>query len=183
MKLLSLNCNQCGAPLEAPQKAKSVVCTFCEARLAVKQTASAFYTESLEHVEAPTQTIQNDAEEIRVQKELLRIDREWDEQREGFVRRDQHGNIRVPSRSDAISIGVGVAIGSLAVIAMAFIPGVPGAFALFGLAAVAAGAVFVVAVWGNVKKYEEKRDAYQRRRQVILDKLRSIEGPGILHTR
>ena len=33
MRLVSLNCNQCGAPLEVPEKVQFLTCGYCSARL------------------------------------------------------------------------------------------------------------------------------------------------------
>jgi DNA-directed RNA polymerase subunit RPC12/RpoP len=50
MELISLSCNNCGAPLEAPESAKYLTCAFCGSRLSVQRTGSAYYTNVMEQI-------------------------------------------------------------------------------------------------------------------------------------
>ena len=57
MKLLALNCNRCGAPLEVPQKAKFITCTFCQTQLSIQRSGGAAYTEALEELGERTEQL------------------------------------------------------------------------------------------------------------------------------
>ena len=39
MKLFSLNCNKCGAPLDVPGKVRFLTCQYCSAKLSVQRTS------------------------------------------------------------------------------------------------------------------------------------------------
>lgn len=54
MKVIPLNCNHCGAPLEVAAKAKFVTCGFCNTRLSIQQTGSTYSTEVLEDLKETT---------------------------------------------------------------------------------------------------------------------------------
>ena len=57
MELITLSCNQCGAPLEAPPSARFLTCAHCGSRLSVQRTGSAYYTEVMEQVATNTAQI------------------------------------------------------------------------------------------------------------------------------
>ena len=109
MKLLALNCNRCGAPLEVPEKAKFVTCTFCQTQLSVQRSGGAAYTEALEKLDERTEQIADDVEILKLQAELDRLDREWTSGRERYMRTNQEGVMSVPNRSAAV-IGMIISI-------------------------------------------------------------------------
>ncbi len=57
MRLLSLTCNHCGAPLEVPAKTRFLTCNYCSSRLEVHRSGSAVHTEVLEAIEERTKKI------------------------------------------------------------------------------------------------------------------------------
>ena len=73
MKVISISCNHCGAPLDVPLKTRYLTCSFCESRLEVQQSGNAYFTSVLEAVSQ----IEEDVGTIKLQNELERIDREW----------------------------------------------------------------------------------------------------------
>ena len=73
MKLLALNCNRCGAPLEVPQKAKFITCTFCQTQLSIQRSGGAAYTEALEELGERTEQLVDDVEVLKLQGELNRF--------------------------------------------------------------------------------------------------------------
>ena len=79
MKVLDLNCNQCGAPLEVPAKARFVTCSFCNTRLQIQHQGAAAYTEVLEEMSGDIQQIRRDVA-------IQRLDQEWMIKRERYVR-------------------------------------------------------------------------------------------------
>ena len=93
MKLISIACNNCGAPLDVPLKTRYLTCSFCESRLEVQQSGNAYFTSVLEAVSE----IKEDVGTIKLQNELERIDREWEMERSGLLVTDKHGRSSVPS--------------------------------------------------------------------------------------
>ena len=59
MQLISLSCNKCGAPLEAPEGANFLTCGYCGSRLAVQRNGSAYYTQVLDQIDHKTTQILN----------------------------------------------------------------------------------------------------------------------------
>ena len=114
MKLLALNCNRCGAPLEVPEKAKFVTCTFCQTQLAVQRSGGAAYTEALEKLDERTEQIADDVEILKLQAELDRLDREWTSGRERYMLANKEGVMSVPHRSAAVIGMIISTVGGLA---------------------------------------------------------------------
>jgi LSD1 subclass zinc finger protein len=114
MKLLALNCNRCGAPLEVPEKAKFVTCTFCQTQLAVQRSGGAAYTEALEKLDERTEQIADDVEILKLQAELDRLDREWTSGRERYMRADNNGVMSVPTRAGALAVMLISTVGGIA---------------------------------------------------------------------
>lgn len=76
MKVTSLACNNCGAPLEVAETTKFATCTHCGSRLSITHTGSAAYTEVLAQIGQHTEQMSDDLAAIRLHNELERLDRE-----------------------------------------------------------------------------------------------------------
>src|SRR5215207_11359057 len=86
MELETLNCNNCGAPLQVPESANFVTCTHCNSQLAVKRTETAHYTEVLQRLDNRTSEMAKELRQLKLQNELMAIDEAWeDEQREYLI--------------------------------------------------------------------------------------------------
>jgi DNA-directed RNA polymerase subunit RPC12/RpoP len=172
MKLLTLSCNECGAPLEVPAETKFVTCGYCSARLSVQRTSSAVYTEVIEKIGEQTEKLAKDVEILKLQNELARIDREWSDQRERHMVSGKHGR-HEPGSADVIApvlvsvVAVVITFGMLASPA-------PGT-ALFGLLFIVFGIVMAVANAGKANAYSQAREQYEWRRGQLLTRLRQHE--------
>ncbi len=82
MKVESLACNNCGAPLEVAETTKFATCTHCGSCLSITRSDSAAYTEVLAQIGQHTEQMSNDLIAIRLHNELERLDRDWQTQRE-----------------------------------------------------------------------------------------------------
>jgi Flp pilus assembly protein TadB len=78
MKLITLSCNQCGAPLEVPEETRFLTCRFCTSLLAVEHSESAVYTRVLEALERQTSELAHDVKAMKLQQELEQLDRSWE---------------------------------------------------------------------------------------------------------
>lgn len=175
MKLLTLSCNECGAPLEVPAETKFVTCGYCSARLSVQRTGSAVYTEVLEKIGQQTDRLVQEVETLKLQNELARIDREWSDRREGLMARDKRGNRHVPSVVGSVIVAIIMAVFGIFWTTSAAAAGAPGVFPLFGL-------IFVllaigIGIGGCVKavNYSEAESEYQRERSGLLSRLQARE--------
>ena len=85
MKIVHLTCDQCGAPLEAPARARRFACDYCGSKLEVDASKP-------EHPPRPPQMEQSDELRRRLQK----VDDAWVRDRERFVRKGRDGFSRIP---------------------------------------------------------------------------------------
>ena len=96
MKLTPVTCEKCGAPLKVREDARFVTCAHCETQLRVERTEGTVSTVVLEkQVEA----IADQVDELRAEAEVARLDREWEQEREGLMIRTKEGGRVVPSES------------------------------------------------------------------------------------
>ena len=84
MKIISLNCNHCGAPLDVPAKAKYVTCGFCDSRLQVQHTGNTYSTTVIEQLVEQANQIQEDVEFLKRQAAIAELDERWKRQRSKF---------------------------------------------------------------------------------------------------
>lgn len=117
MKILSLNCNECGAPLDVPRKAKYITCGFCDSRLAVQHSGNTYSTEAIEQLVKTTAAIQNDVQELKDRAAISELDRDWEREKRSYVVKAKNGSESLPSMPGIVVqgvIGIGVALFALA---------------------------------------------------------------------
>jgi uncharacterized Zn finger protein (UPF0148 family) len=163
MKVLNVSCNNCGAPLEVPHKTRFVTCTFCESRLEIQKTDSAYFTSVLEAVHE----MKDDVETIKMQNELERIDREWSMEREGMMRTDKHGRSHVPSVANAGFVMVGGCV--MGVFALNMMPSGMNMFGVVFIVISVAGGLLTLT---RAKRYASRRRNYESRRRGLARELR-----------
>lgn len=172
MKLLSLTCNHCGAPLEAPTKTRYLTCAYCNSRLEVKREGQAVYTEVLEAIEERTARIAEDVETIKLQNEIERLDREWTLQRERYLVKGQEGDISVPSTAGSVVGGlVGAGFGVAWTIFTASI-GAPFIFPVFGILFIVLALAGTFSGTAKAEAYRLEQGSYESRRRALLARLR-----------
>lgn len=172
MRLVSLNCNQCGAPLEVPEKVQFVTCGYCSARLSIQRSGGAVYSQALDEVEKRTEQIADDLETIKLQNELASLDRQWMLDRDKYRVKGRDGEYSVPSQAGSI-VGMILAAGfGLFWTVGAASMGAPFFFPLFGI-------VFVIlAIGGGISSlnkaaaYQDSHGIYEARRKSLLQQIR-----------
>lgn len=173
MKVISLNCNDCGAPLDAPEKAKFITCSFCNSRLAIQRTGSSYSTELLEELRDTTQSLADDVAKIKTRSEIEELDRAWELEREDFMVSGKDGRRSLPTKGGSIVGGVMVAcIGIFwTIFTSGITAGAPGAariFPLFGLLFAGFGVVMSFLGYQRADAYERAHREYQDRRQELM---------------
>ena len=172
MKLLSLNCNHCGAPLEVPAKARFVTCAFCDASLVVQRTGSTYSTSVLEEIRQTTHALARDVAEMKAASEIEQLDREWALQKEELLGQSKDGRMSVPTKTAAI--GGAVAVGGFGLFWTVMAAGITGhsnapgflsCFPLFGLLFTAAAIFSGISMYSKADKFERAQRRYQRRRR------------------
>jgi Flp pilus assembly protein TadB len=169
MELLSLACGHCGAPLEVPDGTRFVTCGYCSSKLEVHRSGGAIYTEVLEALQKRTEEIADDVEILKLQNELERIDREWQENRAGYMIGSKHGASKPsPIRGTiALLFGIGCIIYFIVTSGRNVSP-VP-IFVMF---------IFIFLGLLNIKKSRELtklKNEYERRRVNVVQSLRNCE--------
>ena len=173
MKILTLNCNACGAPLEVSAKAKYVTCRYCEAQLVVKHEESAAWTEAVEEIASNVAVLELDVE-------LMKLDREWEQEREGLLVLDSYGHLREPHPlSWFLPIPVFVLGGIYLLINSSFRSFGGGVVPVLGVSVPIAFVAFLG--WRELRKKRALESAQrryeERRRELILEaKSASAEG-------
>lgn len=167
MRVESVSCNNCGAPLEVEAGTTSVTCGHCGSRLAVKRTGSSLYTELLEKIDQKTDAMARQLAELRHHAELERIDREWEQERQGFLTTDKRGNTHEPTTAGAILMGVIlIGFGLFFAVTSGGI-GAPFIFPLVGLGFAGFGVFMLVAGPAKAREYQRAQEAYRRRRAAV----------------
>jgi len=86
-----LNCNHCGAPLSVPETARFVTCSHCHAQLAIHHEGAAVFTEMLGEIAERTANIEEHLDELRLEKDLERVDAAWEQERREIMVGGENG--------------------------------------------------------------------------------------------
>jgi hypothetical protein len=177
-EVISVNCNHCGAPLQVSPGTRFLTCSYCGSQLAIHQSGGAFYTEVLQDIDARTQRIEQDVQEIKRQNAIEQLDREWESRRQSFMVRNKDGSTRIPTTAGGI-IGAFIAIvAGVAWMIFTSSAGAPAFFPLFGLVFIGAGVFGAISSMTKATGYEQAEVFYQRRRQELLNQpLREESNP------
>jgi LSD1 subclass zinc finger protein len=166
VRLETIACNQCGAPLSVPEAAQFVRCNHCAASLAVRRNESVTYTEVVEKLVAHTSKLAGQIAHLRFQNELERIDREWEYEREGYLVKQKDGSLVEPSRASAIFFGVIFAIiGLIEIVITIAAGGWP--FAVFGVVIALIGFGSAVSGARAADAFKRARARYRRERSSL----------------
>lgn len=103
MKLISLVCVSCGAPLQVPANAQFITCQRCQCHMAVKHNSSAAWTERIEQIDRRTQQLAEQMAKLQYENEVARLDREW-MARPDVQQRFRWGRSTTPSRVGALVV-------------------------------------------------------------------------------
>ena len=77
--IITLSCNKCGAPLKVPAGTAYATCAHCGTSLQIHVGEGAYYTSVLESLGASVNRIDQDVSAIRLQGELERLEKDWEE--------------------------------------------------------------------------------------------------------
>lgn len=171
MKLIALNCRNCGAPLQVPDDLKHVTCMHCETQLAIVHEGGAAYTEKLDALSERTDQIEDKLAELNRRQKLTALEQSWQREQESLKIRAKDGSAHLPSKTGGIITGVaGVCVGIF--IMMLGIGSVGGSEAGGGMVLIGFLFIFIGiggAIWQvhRADKYEKAKQRYQSRRRQI----------------
>lgn len=82
MELQTVQCSQCGAPLPIADATRFVTCAYCRARLAIRRTAAALFTEQLQDVALQARALAADVRFLQLERDLEALDAGWKREQE-----------------------------------------------------------------------------------------------------
>ena len=179
MKVISLNCNHCGAPLEVPAKARFVTCGFCEARLSIEHTGNTYSTSVLDELKQTAEQIARDVAELKSNSEIQQLDGQWEQTRRQHLITHKSGQQSLPTKSGAAFAGIAIGTFGIFWTIMAFqitsagsrmgAPGATRIFPLFGLIFVAFGVFTVFRSFTKADAYQKDQKKYRDQRRRLFD--------------
>ena len=174
MRLLAINCGHCGAPLEVPPKTRYVTCGYCSTRLEVHRSGGAVFTEVVEALAARTESIAEDVELLKLRRQLEELDRKWMADREEYMIRGQHGEMRVPQRI-SLEYGMVGALFALAAFSALLAAGAGGTAAF--LSVVIGIPLAIACLWSvsernkKAAEYAQRHRQYKQQREAICEQV------------
>ena len=176
MKVVTVDCNSCGAPLEVGEKTRFVTCRYCSKRLSIQHSESSVYTEVLDDIKESTDKISQDMEVIKLQNQLEQLDREWMLQREKFMITSKDGGRHLPTAGPGAAVGGAfAAIFGVIWIGFAASIGAPGFFLLFGVVFIVFALVGTATSASKATNYRNAHERYQTDRRELQDRQRREE--------
>lgn len=177
MKVETLACNNCGAPLSVPTTTNFATCAHCGSSLAIHRTESAHYTEVVGRLEEQTARIDQELRDLRLQHGLIKLDQQWEEERTEYksLLKVSNDDFQEPSILRAVAI---------VLVAMAFpivfcptMPRLEGSalggsdlvFYILLLAVPIVGLVLAANEYGKYRQYEDAVKRYYTRRDALLN--------------
>ena len=167
MKLVSLSCNNCEAPLEIPESKEFIICSQCNTKQIVHKNENSVDSVVVEEMQ---EEIKDHAKEIEIKKlqnELKQLDLQWHLKKENF--NSKYGtNI---SRKSVISIKVVHLIFGIIWTLIAIAANAPFIFPLVGAAFVLSGLYFIHSENLKLDNYNKNLSNYKIKRNQLLHKL------------
>ncbi len=167
MNLVTVRCNNCGAPLQVSDSAKYVTCNFCNTQLAIRATDSAVFTEQIEALVRKTDDIAENLDVIRIQNEIEKLDREFAMERERHLVSGKDGTKQEPSSISAIIGGVLAIVFAIFWMGGASSAGAPPFFSAFGIIFIVAALVMIITSVAKSSSLDNARSRYESQRALL----------------
>lgn len=174
MEVKKLCCQGCGADLEVADDIRFLNCNYCGARLEIIREATTTHSRVLDKIEKRTGEMADDLKVIRLQNDLERLDREWEQERARYLVRNQDGGVSEPSPVAAVIGGV-VMIG-FAIFWMSFTSSMhaPAIFPLFGIVFIGAALFMIMTSLTKAQGMRNGEANYQTRRSRLLAEMERV---------
>lgn len=171
MKVTKVCCQGCGADLQIDETIRFVTCNYCNARLEVVHDETVTHTRQLDKIERTTAQIAGNLKVIELQNDLERLDREWDNQRNGMLVRGKNGQVAEPSAFASVSGGIVAIVFGVVWLGMASSLGAPVFLPLFGLVFIGIAIVMMVTGTAKAAAYQKQQGIYEIRRSQLVHSL------------
>jgi hypothetical protein len=172
-----LNCNQCGASLEVPRTARYATCGQCGAQLTIQRSGTASYTQEESGPKLQEMALQ--LEELTLQNKLMRLDRDWETERESYMRTGRYGNRYIPTVGMSIFTGLGALVGGTVISYFTMnvvvnVGGFSSLFPVFGIIVAVIGVGTALYNYNLASRFERAQaEYYEKRRQLLEGNLAS----------
>lgn len=176
MKVTKVCCQGCGADLQIDESIRYVTCNYCNARLEVVHDPSVTHTRQLDKIERTTDRLADNLKVIELQNDLERLDREWDNQRQGYLVRGKNGHVSEPSTLGSMSTGIILIAFGIFWTALTLSGSAPAFFPLFGLLFIGIGFFTMVTGTSKAKAYQNGLHQYEFHRQRLVARLERERG-------
>jgi LSD1 subclass zinc finger protein len=163
VKTVPLNCNHCGAPLSVPETARFVTCAHCHAQLAIHHEGAAFFTQVLGEIAARSKNIEEQIEELRVEKDLERLDQKWEKEKKEVL-----GSAQEPTDRQTVWFWTRIAVIGCVAVIFFMSRGRPNLLVL--LLAAVVPVLFGGFVAMQADLYQQSEELYLRARRRILER-------------
>ena len=160
MKVITLSCNQCGAPLEVSHRAKFVTCNFCTARLEIKRDAGSTWTEELEE-------LRGEVKKLKTREAIRKYDKRWLEDRKRYMNRNKNGEYSVPCKREATAVFLLIFVP----VSIALILKSDDAHFL-GYIVITLGFLYTFFQYSKAESFQRAKDSYWKGRRRLLEKMR-----------
>jgi hypothetical protein len=171
MKVTKVCCQGCGADLQIDESIRFVTCNYCNARLEVVHDETVTHTKQLDKIERTTVELANNLKVIELQNDLERLDREWDNQRNGLLVRSKDGSLSEPSSAGSVVGGVVVIVFGIFWTVTAAGMGAPGFLPLFGLVFIGFAVFGMISGASKASQYRSEQAVYQGRRDALIARI------------
>jgi hypothetical protein len=171
MKVTKVCCQGCGADLQIDESIRFVTCNYCNARLEVVHDATVTHTRQLDKIERNTAQMADNLKIIELQNDLERLDREWDNQRDGLLVRGKNGHVSEPSAVGSVLGGIVAIVFGVAWLGMASSVGAPGFLPLFGFVFIGVAIAMMVTGTAKAAAYQKHQGTYEIRRSQLVNRL------------
>jgi LSD1 subclass zinc finger protein len=173
MELEGITCGNCAAPLEVSPGVRFITCNQCHTSLAVHRGESATYTEKIDQIDARTREMAGELAQLRYESELARLDRQWEQERQSYLVKNNDGQMVEPTAGASVAWGVLTAVfGAFWTVMASHVGG--GGFALFGVFFIAVGVGSAMFSYSKSTELQDARRQYEdRRRQLSVKPLLS----------
>ncbi len=169
MKIISSHCDNCGAPLEIPVRARRVTCLFCESVLDVIRTDSVVTTQVIEELRSRIEKTERDLQSIEVREQLRRYDESWAQYRRTFRAHKSEGRVTTKGEAEGMIL-FGGAIMILGVLVFAFVPPVGAPLLALGIAPLLVGLI----LRPDAIRYQRARGKFVMGRRRLSEKLKEL---------
>ncbi|WP_341403698.1 hypothetical protein [Luteolibacter soli] len=169
MKVTKVCCQGCGADLQVDESIRFATCNYCHARLEIIHDPTVTHTRLLEDIGRTTEKMAGNLRVIELQNDLERLDREWENRRQGFMVTSKNGHRSVPTEAGSL-IGGGIML-VMGIAATAVGANLGGPLPLFGLVFIGLAIYSIINGTSKATGYRDAEKSFMQQRNDLIDQI------------